>query len=912
MSGLLWVLLLTSTVSAGILQVGITEAPKLAGCHIFGYADTWLLLEDSPENIERLIRTGIPALRLVSPEEPTHAVVRSGGIELGHLSPAEAERLRRDGLDVLNLPPKPFPLILPDESNIPRCVILDTFIQRIIHRISPDSIRGRMTRLQAFRTRYTPAESCRSAEQYIFDYFLSLGLDSVMFDVYQSGYRNAIGIKLGRRRPDAILIIGAHLDAISEDPWNLAPGMEDNGSGTAVVLEAARVLAHENLDQTVYFCTFTGEEQGLLGSDHYARLLRSQNAKVTAMLNYDMISWPGDSWGMALAGLARRLGQYQQSIMDSYTNLHHRLTVRSFPSDSRSFDLVGYPAMSGYEYGTRPYIWYHTTGDTLGNCNMELAAEVTRAATATLASLAIAPLAPETLQLADCGNGTSLRASWNAGSEPDLAGYKLLWGTASTIYTDSITVGCTTAYRIEGLVPGTRYYATVVALDSAGHESGPAFEDSATPSLIPLPPSDVSCCPFYFGNVIFWRRSRELDIAGYNLYRSTQPDTGFQRLNSVLLSDTTYRDSSLLSDTMYYYRVTAVDSAANESPASITVWGKPITLDHGILLVDETRDGNGQPGNPSDAQQDAFWHAMLEGYRYTDWDVAQSGIPLAADLGPYSTVVWHSDDYSQQLADTAVPGLLNYLAHGGRLWFSGWKPVIGLVGFGSYPFTFLPGDFFYDYCHLNRAEQQSAADFIGATGRQGYPSVSVDSFKTLRSLHGRLPYVDCLLPRDADTILTFCSWSGDTFQDKPVGIRWTNGPHRVVLLGFPFYYTRNNEARLVARRILEDLGEPFGIAEASTVPYASPITLNIHPNPCREHVYVTCSFPSSTPAIPSELASSLSAYLFLFDISGRLVRSFAIRYPRFALDTRALSPGIYFCQLKTARTALIRRFEVIR
>lgn len=901
MNRLLLVLLLTSAAAAGILQVEITDFSKLTGCPMFGYVDRWLLLEDSPANVTRLAGAGVTAVVLSCPERPTHAVVRSDGIELCRLSTDAVEQLRRDGLDVLNLPERPLPLILPDEKNIPRRVLSDTFVQRVISKINPDSIRNHMARLQMFRTRYTPAESCRAAEQYVFDYFRSLGLDSIMFDIYQSGYRNVIGIKLGRRRPDAILVLGAHLDAISEDPWNLAPGMEDNGSGTAVVLEAARVLVNENLEQSVCFCAFTGEEQGLYGSDHYARLLRAQNARVIAMLNYDMIAWPGDSWGMALAGIARRLGQYQMAVMDRYTNLHHRLQVRSFPSDSRSFDLVGYPAVSGYEYGTQPYIWYHTTNDTLGNCDMELAAEVTQAATATLASLAVAPLAPDSLVLADCGNGTSLRASWSHGSEPDLAGYKLLWGTVSTIYTDSISIGCTTAFRIDGLTPGTRYYATIVALDSMGHESGPAAEDSATPSLIPQPPSGVACWPFSFGNAVVWRRSLELDIAGYNIYRSTRSDTGFQRLNSSSLSDTGYRDSSLLSDTMYYYRITAVDSASNESPLSVTVRGKPITLDHGILLVDETRDGNGQPGSPNDPQQDSFWHTILEGYRYTDWDVAHSGVPLAADLGPYSTIVWHADDYSQQLADTAVPGLANYLLHGGRLWYSGWKPILGLVGSGSYPFTFSPGEFFYDYCHLSRAEQQPAADFTGASGRQGYPSVGVDSLKLPSGLRRRLPYVDCLLPHAADTVLTFDSYCGDTFQGKPVGIRWIGSHHRTVILGFPLYYTNDYEAQALARRILEDLGEPFGISERDILPRISSIGLNIHPNPCRDRVSITYALPTSAPA-----------RLSLFDITGRVVRSFTVCCSPFFADLRSLRSGIYFCRLETDQATLTRRFELAR
>lgn len=897
MRHLLLLALIVARAAAGIIKVDIAAAPRLAGVSCHGCAGDWLLVDDSPESRARLAAEQVVFEPLSGPAMPTHAVVTPLGPELRCLAAGEVRQLRRSGADVVRLPERPYPLRIPDERGIPRRVPSDTFIRRIINRVSADSIRARMARLEAFRTRYTPTESCRAAEQYVHDYLSSLGVDSVCFDGYMTGYRNIIGIKLGRTRPEAVIVIGGHLDAISEDPWQLAPGMEDNASGTCVALEAARVLAGENLDCTVQFCAFTGEEEGLYGSDHYARLLRAQNANVIAMLNYDMVSWPGDSWGMALAGLARRLGEYEAAVMDEYTTLHHRLQVRSFPSDSRSFDNVGYPAMSGYEYGSRPYVWYHTTGDTLGNCHLGLAAEVAQAAVATLASLALAPLAPDSLRLADCGNGTSLLATWAAGSEPDLAGYKLLWGRTAGGYSDSVVLGRVFSCRIDGLAADSLYHFAVVAFDSAGHESGTSAEDSAVPRLVPRAPTGVACRPFLRGNRVGWQRSREIDIQGYNVYRSTRPDSGFVRLNSSLVSDTVLSDSGLMSDTMYHYRVTAVDSTAHESPASVTVRGKPVTLDHGILLVDETRDGSGQPGSPSDEQQDAFWHALLAGYAYSDWDAARDGVPLGADFGPYSTIVWHADDYTQQLADTAVPGLANHLAHGGRVWYSGWKPVVGLLGAGSYPFIFAPGQFLYEFGHLLAARQSPTAVFSGAAGSSGYPAVTVDSAKLVSALHGRLPFVDCLVPRDADTVLTFVS--SDTFHGQPVGTRWLLGPGRVVLFGFPFYYMKEHEARLVARKVLEDLGEPYGITETGSV--APRLALELRPSPARGAVRISCVLSGSGPA-----------RLALYDASGREVRKSVPggRQSDIVMDVRSLPSGMYFCRL-TSGTAQVTRKLVL-
>ncbi len=290
------------------------------------------------------------------------------------------------------------------------------------------------------------------------------------------------------------------------------------------------------------------------------------------------------------------------------------------------------------------------------------------------------------------------------------------------------------------------------------------------PNLFPLPPANFTNLPIPWGNRLVWRANEELDIAGYNLYRSTTQGSGYQLLNANLLIDTVYVDSNLMADTMYYYILTAVDSAGNESNSTPEVRGKPITLDHGILLVDETRNENGTQGRPSDEQQDEFYHFLLKGFRYTDWDCDQQGIPMAGDIGPYSTILWHGDDFAQQHLAKAIFGLANYLSYGGKLWIVGWKPILSLMGEGGYPFTFTAGQFPYNYLHIAGATQCVPNRFVGAEGVSGYPSVIVDSTKALPQLHGRLPFIDALIPLNADTILTFRSDTADTFAGRPVGV----------------------------------------------------------------------------------------------------------------------------------------------
>jgi hypothetical protein len=800
---------------------------------------------------------------------------QDGSTLLMQLSPAEADAASRLGAELQRLPDKPHPIRLAPQRSFSLRPGADTLIQRLITRVSPDSIRNQIQRLQDFCTRYTPTESCRAAEQYVYDYFTALGLDSVEMDTWHAnGERNVVGTIVGQRNPEKIAIICGHMDCTSEDPYHHAPGAEDNASGTVMALEAARVLAGENVDQTVKFIAFTGEEQGLLGSFHYADSLRNLNADIIGALNFDMIAWPGGQFGVAIFcdSASYGLAELEGRMAETYTTLDHAIVVGSYGSDQLSFQACGYPATAGAEYGSG-YPYYHTTGDTIGNLSLPLAAEVAKMGIAGLVTMAMAPSAPEDFRLWDAGTGGALEATWQENTESDLAGYRLMWGTASGVYADSLLVGRVSHQRISGLVDGTRYYATITALDSSGHESGPAPEQSAVPGTQPLAPGGVSALPFYYGMAPAWHRNTELDLAGYNLYRSTVQGSGYTKVNGTLVIDTTYRDSGLMSDTMYYYVMTAVDSSAHESPNSADVRGKPITLDRGILLVDETRDGNGQRGMPSDVQQDAFYHALLRGARYTDWDVATESVPQAGDVGPFSTLVWHADEYTQQRIHAVVPGIINYLGHGGRLWFVGWKPIIGLMGSGGYPYTFSAGQMPYDEMHLAGAGENPDLDFVGATGQSGYPDIAIDTTKLFTSFEGKLPYVDFFYPRDANVVLTFNSALSDSFQGKPVGVRWLGGPGKVVVFGFPLYYTVESQARVLALKVLDDLGEPYGIEES---PKDEVVRAKTLPTVVRNILF-----------LPTSLFSLRSS---LFDMSGRAVMSLRPG----ANDVRALAPGVYF------------------
>jgi hypothetical protein len=120
--------------------------------------------------------------------------------------------------------------------------------------------------------------------------------------------RNAVAIQRGTERPDEVIIVQAHYDSRVSDPLDAtstAPGANDDGSGSVMVLEAARVLSHNEYPSTIVYALLSGEEQGLYGAGILADWVEQQGLTVKAVLNNDMIGNSCGSDGVCDAGHVR-------------------------------------------------------------------------------------------------------------------------------------------------------------------------------------------------------------------------------------------------------------------------------------------------------------------------------------------------------------------------------------------------------------------------------------------------------------------------------------------------------------------------------------------------------------------------------------------------------------------------------
>jgi hypothetical protein len=311
--------------------------------------------------------------------------------------------------------------------------------------------------------------------------------------------------------PNLVYVISSHYDDCNGDCTNgtrEAPGADDNGSGTAAVLEAARVMASRHFRGTIIFAVFDGEELGLWGSQHFADELRAKGLAVAADINNDIIGNSTGGEGLhepgvirvfsealpagakpALTNLigtendspSRELARFVGTIVPAYVP---DFSVRQIwradrflrGGDQESFQADGFPAIrfvEAHENFTHQHQDVRVEngvqfGDLLPYIDFAYLAKATQANVATLAALALGPQAPphEELVLKRLGYDSTLR--WNAAA--GATSYEIVWrSTTAADWEFAKDVGAVT----QATVPVSKddYILGVRAIDSQGRRS---------------------------------------------------------------------------------------------------------------------------------------------------------------------------------------------------------------------------------------------------------------------------------------------------------------------------------------------------------------------------------------------------------------------------------------------------------
>jgi hypothetical protein len=252
--------------------------------------------------------------------------------------------------------------------------------------------------LYTITTRYSyETEAISMATRYAYEQFAGYGLD-VAYHKYvweDHPLRNVVAEKPGMVDPEEIYLITAHVDDLPAGP--LAPGADDNGSGSVAVLMAARLLAPYDLAHTVRFVLFTGEEQGLRGSAAYAADCAARGENIQGVVNLDMIAYNSDDepvidlYGRTTVDGSLDLTGLFSDVVGIYgLNLVPERFSDRWPigaSDQWSFLEQGYPAFLAIEDLDDSTPEYHQATDRLATLDLDYYADFARAAIATVAHL---------------------------------------------------------------------------------------------------------------------------------------------------------------------------------------------------------------------------------------------------------------------------------------------------------------------------------------------------------------------------------------------------------------------------------------------------------------------------------------------------------------------------------------------
>ncbi len=327
---------------------------------------------------------------------------------------------------------------------------------------------------------------------------------------------NVVAVQHGTVHPGRYVIMTGDIDSRASDGSDAttdAPGANDNASGMAGTLEAARVLSQYSFGKSIVYAGLSGEEQGLFGGKHMAEQALGDGWIIEAVLNNDMIGniegidgvienntfrvfsepvpavWGENEWrrlryyGGEVDGPSRQLARYVDRVAGLYfpnldAKMIYRLDRFGRGGHHRPFNDTGFPAvriMETHENYNRQHQDIRVEGgisygDVIDGVDFDYAASLTAVNAATLASLAWAPPNP-----ADVGIGGAVQPStflkWSPVEDPGLAGYRIYWReTTAPQWEKSLFVGNRSDFTMEGLVIDN-YLFGVAAVSRKGYES---------------------------------------------------------------------------------------------------------------------------------------------------------------------------------------------------------------------------------------------------------------------------------------------------------------------------------------------------------------------------------------------------------------------------------------------------------
>ncbi|MCK5050659.1 MAG: M28 family peptidase [Candidatus Cloacimonetes bacterium] len=378
----------------------------------------------------------------------------------------------------------------------------DPFVVELLGYVDLMELDNTVQTLEDFDTRNWYTQGSLDAQNWIFDKFDSYSLSVETQYIPYGGpnsSQNVIATLEGTLYPDQYVVLGCHYDSYSY--YGDAPGADDNATGVAGILEIARILSQYEFNRTIIFCTFSGEEYGLHGSEEYATLADDADMDILGYFNIDMSGYlaPGEiiHTDMIAPASAAPLADFYEQVCAVY--------LPTFPiepgqltggdSDHTSFNNHGFMGIFPFEDSENYSPFIHTPNDLNGTSvnNYEQVATFTKATMASVVTMANMLLPPENLT-AIAGN-EMITLSWD----------EVLEAEEYNIYRDEeedpIATVTDLFYEDTGLINGQAYSYYVTAIYAgSGDESVP----SNTVTAIPMPPISLPFADDFESGAPYW------------------------------------------------------------------------------------------------------------------------------------------------------------------------------------------------------------------------------------------------------------------------------------------------------------------------------------------------------------------------------------------------------------------------
>uniref|UniRef100_A0AB33KV78 M20/M25/M40 family metallo-hydrolase n=1 Tax=Tenacibaculum sp. Pbs-1 TaxID=3238748 RepID=A0AB33KV78_9FLAO len=417
----------------------------------------------------------------------------------------------------------------------------DTKIYDIINAISADRIKSDITTLTNFGTRHTLSDTISNtrgigaARRWIKSEFdkISSNCNNCLKVFYQKDFVkkgtnsritkdvwvvNVVAIQKGTKYPNNYIVMSGDIDSRISDPNNFiddAPGANDNASGMAGTIEAARVLSNYTFENSIIYVGLSGEEQGLFGGKGLAAYAKEKNWNIVGVMNNDMIGNikgvdgiidnrtfrifsepvpPTETerqrkarrfYGGEVDGISRQLARYIYTTTKTYMpemnpKMIYRLDRFGRGGHHRPFNDAGFAGiriMEAHENYTQQHQDIRTVngieyGDRLKFVNFDYAKKLTAVNAINLANIAAAPPSPKNVGIGGIVEA-SAKLQWDKVN--GAKGYKIYWrDTTSPTWDNFKYVEKTTKFTLEGIVLDN-YFFGVSAVGKNGHESIVSF-----------------------------------------------------------------------------------------------------------------------------------------------------------------------------------------------------------------------------------------------------------------------------------------------------------------------------------------------------------------------------------------------------------------------------------------------------